>query len=137
MRLCLGLISVAVAVVGLAACGGGTRSPICTANDSLRAALRAVDAARSADSSGDSAAVDREMNEVERLLGVARGNLAGATADPDTAAAARAMLEAANYLQFMVDDSRASGTVDFPIAQFAAREVNRAGSGAGGAPLNC
>lgn len=77
------------------------------------------------------------MTEVKRLVGVARGNLAGAAEDPDTALAARAMLEAANYLQFIVDDARATGAVDFPIAQFAARELNRAGSGAGGAPLNC
>ncbi len=141
MRLRLGPILIAAVVglvaLGLTACGGGTRSPICAAQDSLRAALRAVDAARSADSSGDSAAMSREMNEVERHLGVARANLAGAAADPNTASAARAMLEAANYLQFIVDDSRASGTVDFPIAQFAARELNRAGSGAGGTPLNC
>ncbi len=77
------------------------------------------------------------MDEVDRLLGVARGDLAGADADPNTAAAARAMLEAANYLEFMVGDFRATGKVDFAMTQFASRELNRAGSGAGGAPLNC
>lgn len=128
---------VALALVGLTGCGGGTRTPICSAQDSLRAALRAVDAVRSADVSGDGAEVTRQMDEVARLLGVARGNLAGPAMDPNQADAARAMLEAANYLQFMVDDSRVSGAVEFPLAQFAARELNRAGSGAGGAPLNC
>jgi hypothetical protein len=32
---------------------------------------------------------------------------------------------------------RATGTVDFSLTQFASRELNRAASGAGGAPLNC
>lgn len=96
-----------------------------------------VDAARAAERSGDMAAVDQELAEIARLLSVARGNLAGPAVDPQTASAARAMLEAANYLQFIVDDARSSGAVDYPIAQFAARELSRAGSGAGGAPTNC
>mgnify|MGYP001581926515 FL=1 len=124
-------------VVGLAACGGQPRSPVCTAEDALRGALRAVDAARNADDSGDTGAVGQSMDEVARLLGVVRGSLAGAQADPDTDAAARAMLEAANYLDFMVGDFRATGTVDFTLTQFASRELNRAVAGAGGAPLNC
>ena len=52
-------------------------------------------------------------------------------------AAARAMIEAATYLGFIVGDFRASGTVDFALTQFASRELNRAASGAGGTPLNC
>ncbi len=134
MRLCLGLI---VVVAGLAACGGGAQRPICSAQDALRAAVRTVDAMRSTDGAGSSEELDRQMDEVERLLRVARSNLAGGDLDPNTGAAARAMLEAANYLQFIVDDSRATGTVDFALTQFAARELNRAGAGAGGVPLNC
>jgi len=77
------------------------------------------------------------MDEVERLLRLARSNLSAAESDPSTGAAARGMLEAANYLDFMVGDYRASGRVDFAMTQFASRELDRAASGAGGAPLNC
>ena len=134
------ILIVAVAglvVVGLLARGEGTRRPICAAQDSLRVAIRAVDAARAAERSGDAAAVTAELDEIARLLSEARGHLVGPASDPETAAAARAMQEASNYLQFIVDDARASGAVDDPIAQFAARELNRAGAGAGGSPLNC
>ncbi len=130
----LGLV---LLIVGLAACGGGTRSPACAAQDALRDALRAVASAESATAAGDQAAVERQMDEVDRLLRVARASLAGADADPSTGSAARAMLEAANYLEFMVGDFRASGKVDFALTQFASREINRASSGAGGPPLNC
>lgn len=106
------------------------------AEDALRGALRAVDAARLADASADTRAVGRSMEEVARLLGVARANLSGPADDP-AAAAARAMIEAANYLDFMVGDYRVSGTVDFTLTQFAARELDRAVAGAGGAPINC
>jgi hypothetical protein len=77
------------------------------------------------------------MDDVERSVRLARGRLAGADADPNTGRAARAMLEAANYLDFMVGDFRATGKVDFSLTQFASRELNRAASGAGGMPLNC
>lgn len=130
----LGLV---LLIVGLAACGAGARSPVCVAQDALRDALRAVESARSADSSGDQVAVGRQMDEVDRLVRVARANLAGADADPNTGRAARGILEAANYLEFMVGDFRASGQVDFALTQFASRELNWAVSGAGGAPLNC
>lgn len=130
----IGLVAL---IVGLAACGGGERTPVCAAQAALRGAVRAVESARAADGSGDGAAVGRQMDEVDRLLRVARAALAGADADPNTAAAARAMLEAANYLEFMVGDFRATGKVDFAMTQFASRELNRAVSGAGGAPLNC
>lgn len=125
-----------VVAVG-AGCGGGPRTGVCAAYDSLRDALRAVDAAQSAAGSGDTAAVGRDMDEVERLLRLARSNLSAAESDPSTGAAARGMLEAANYLDFMVGDYRASGRVDFAMTQFASRELDRAASGAGGAPLNC
>ena len=77
------------------------------------------------------------MDEVERLLRAAKASLSGVESSSSTGAAARAMLEAANYLEFMVVDFRASGVVDFGLTQFASRELNRAASGAGSAPLNC
>lgn len=126
-----------VLILGLAACGGGPRSPVCAGEDALRGALRAVDAARIAAESGDAGGVGRSMDEVARLLRVARGSLTGATADQATGAAARAMLEAANYLDFMVGDFRVKGRADFTLTQFAMRELNRAVAGAGGAPINC
>jgi hypothetical protein len=96
-----------------------------------------VASAKAADASGDGEAVERAMDDVDRFVRLARGRLAGADADPSSGAAARAMLEAANYLEFMVGDFRATGSVDFSLTQFASRELNRAASGAGGAPLNC
>ena len=77
------------------------------------------------------------MDEVDRLLDVGRTRLADVKADSSTGSAARAMLEAANYLEFMVGDYRSSGAVDFSMTQFASRELTRAVSGAGGTPLNC
>lgn len=130
-------LCIALLLAGLAACSGGARSTSCSAYDALVDALRAVAAAKSADASGDGEAVSRAMDDVERSIRIARSRLAGADADPNTGAAARAMLEAANYLEFMVGDFRATGNVDFSLTQFASRELNRAVSGAGGAPLNC
>ena len=46
------------------------------------------------------------------------------------------MLEAAEYLDFIINDYKASGSVDGTLAQFASRELNRAPS-LGEAPLNC
>lgn len=126
-----------VLIVGLAACGGGARSPACAGYDALRDAIRAIEAAESADHSGDRVAVSRQMSEVDRLIREARRDLARADVNSDSGAAARTILEAANYLEFMVGDFRASGTVDFALTQFASRELNRAASGAGGTPLNC
>ncbi|MDO8485011.1 MAG: hypothetical protein Q7S35_08695 [Candidatus Limnocylindrales bacterium] len=74
---------------------------------------------------------------MERLVRAARASLSGVDSNSSSGAAARAMLEAANYLEFMVGDFRATGKVDFALTQFASRELNRAASGAGGAPLNC
>ena len=130
-------VGLALLVVGLVACGGGARSPSCMGYDSFMGALCAVAAAESADASDDSEALGRAMDDVERSIRHARSRLAGADADPNTGAAARAMLEAANYLEFMVGDFRATGRADFSLTQFASRELNRAASGAGGAPLNC
>lgn len=124
-------------IVGLTGCGGGTKSPACAGQDGLRAALRAVESAKTADASGDQAEVGRRMDEVERLVRAATASLSGVDSNSSTGAAARAMLEAANYLEFMVGDFRATGKVDFALTQFVSRELNRAASGAGGAPLNC
>lgn len=77
------------------------------------------------------------MDDVERYVRLARARFVGADADPKTGGAARALLEAANYLDFMVGDFRETGRVDFSLSQFASRELNRASSGAGGTPLNC
>lgn len=130
-------VALALLLVGLVACGGGARSPSCTGYDALVDALRAVALAESADASGDDEALVEAMDDVERYVRLARSRLSGADADPNTGASARAMLEAANYLDFMVGDFRATGRVDFSLTQFASRELNRAASGAGGAPLNC
>jgi hypothetical protein len=133
----IGCLGIAVVLIGIAAFGAGKRSPECSAYDALRDAVRAVDGVRSATAAGDLVAVERQMDEVDRLLGVGRTRLADVKADSSTGSAARAMLEAANYLEFMVGDYRSSGEVDFSITQFASRELTRAVSGAGGAPLNC
>jgi hypothetical protein len=124
-------------LVGVVACGGGEQRPICQAYDTLRDAVNAIDAAQGAAAANDRAAVDRQMDEVDRLLRAARGGLSAAGADPDTAQAARAMLEAANYLEYMTGQYRSTGSVDFSLTQFASRELTRAAAGAGGAPLNC
>lgn len=121
----------------MTACGSGERKPICAAEDTLRSALQTVELARAADQSADAAAVRRHMDDVDRLLRIARAQLAASESDPKVGAAARGMLEAAGYLEFMVGDYRSSGVVDFALTQFAFREINRAVAGGGGAPLNC
>lgn len=132
-----GAAALMMVVVTMAGCGGGARSPACTGYDALVDALRAIEAARISDASHDADGVDRAMDDVARSVRLARGRLAGADSDPNTGRAARAMLEAANYLDFMVGDFHATGNVDFSLTQFASRELNRAASGAGGTPLNC
>lgn len=124
-------------MVALPGCGSGVRSEICSARAELRSALGAVESAMNAQTSGDAAEVDRRMGEVGPLVRTARGRLASADTAQSNGQAARAMLEAANYLDFMVGDFRESGKVDVSLAQFASRELNRASAGAGGAPLNC
>lgn len=134
------MIALAVAatlVVSVVACGQRQRDPICAAQEQLRAAVREVGAARTAEAAGDVDAVADHIAQVERLVADARGSLGAASADTETAGMARAMLEAANYLQFIVDDARAAGEVDWALAQFASREINRAAIGAGGPPPNC
>jgi len=124
-------------LVGIATFGAGQRSPECSAYDAFRDAVGAVDIARSATAAGDPTVVERQMDEVDRLIRIGKARLAGVEPGSNTGSAARAMLEAANYLAFMVGDYRSSGKVDFSITQFASRELTRAVSGAGGAPLNC
>ena len=79
----------------------------------------------------------RQMDETARLVRVARAGLGSAGSGASSDGATRRMLEAANYLDFIVEDFAASGEVDGTLAQFAARELNAAGSGVGGTPLNC
>lgn len=131
------LLGVATILLGVLACGAGERSSICQAYDTLRTAVGVMDAARSALTAGDQEALARRMDEVDRLVRRARGGLSGADPDAGTEAAARAMREAANYLEYMTGQYRSTGTVDFSLTQFASRELSRAASGAGGAPLNC
>jgi hypothetical protein len=129
--------AIVLLLVGLAGCGGGARSPACIGYDTLVGALRSVEAAKSAATSGDDEAVEQAMDDAQRSIRSARAQLAGMDADATAGAAVRAMLEATSYLDFMVGEYRATGTVDFSMTQFASRELNRATSGAGGAPLNC
>jgi len=130
-------VGLATILLGVMACGAGERSSICEDYDTLRAAVGAMDVARAAAATGAGETVERRMDEVDRLLRVARGRLSGADPEASTASAARAMLEAANYLGYMTDQYRSTGTADFSLLQFASRELSRAASGAGGAPLNC
>lgn len=122
----------AVLLGATVACGGGSSDPRCIARQALRDAVRAVGAAEAADSAGDAAAVRQRIGEVERLVATARRNLSSSS----TSSAERGMLEAAEYLDFIVGDYRSSGIVDGTLAQFASRELNRA-AGSGEAPLNC
>jgi len=78
----------------------------------LRDAMKAVALAESADRTGDRAAVGRRLDEVARLVRIADSSLDSADADPGVVSATRTMREAANYLEFMVNDFRASGTLD-------------------------
>lgn len=118
------------------ACAGQTADPRCVARRALIEGIRAVDLAESAERSGDPAAVRSQLNEVARQVRLTRTSLnADASANDD--GTARSLLEAANYLEFIVADFETSGGVDVTLAQFASRELNRAVSGAGGAPLNC
>jgi hypothetical protein len=96
-----------------------------------------MDGARRATTSNDAATVAREMDRVDRNLTAARRTLQSIGADAGGESATRAMLEAANYLEFMTGQYRSTGSVDFSLTQFASRELTRAAAGAGGAPLNC
>jgi hypothetical protein len=128
-------LGLAILLVGSAACGAPTDDPRCVARDALRDAVRAVQQAESAETSGDAATVRRHMDEVARLVGTARARLG--RADPSgTDGAARQMAEAANYLEFIVDDFAETDAVDGALAQFATRELERAVPG-NDAPLSC
>ena len=94
--------------------------------------MRAIDQAESAESAGDADPVLQQIDEAERLIRIARGILSRSS----TSSIDRSMLEAAEYLDFIVNDYRASGAVDGTLSQFASRELNRAPS-LGEAPLNC
>ena len=123
------LAAVIVATLG---CGGGNDDPRCVAKQALRDAVRAVDQAESAEGAGDDERVRQQIAEAERLIGIARRNLSSAT----TNSVERGMLEAAEYLDFIVGGYRASGGVDGTVAQFASRELTRAPAPGEAAP-NC
>lgn len=115
------------------ACGGsGSPDPRCVARSALRDAVQAVGQADSAEASGDAGTAVERIAEVERLVATARRNLSSSATDT----VERAMLEAAGYLQFIVDEHRVSGMVDAPLAQFATRELNKAPA-PGERPLDC
>ena len=111
-----------VVIVATIGCRGGNEDPRCIAKQALRDAVRAVDQAESAEVAGDAERVRQLMGEAERLIRIARRNLTTST----TNTVERGMLEAAEYLDFIVNDYRASGVVDGALAQFASRELNRA-----------
>lgn len=123
------LAAVLVATVG---CGGGDKDPRCAARQALRDAVRAVDWAESAEGAGDADRVRQQIDEAQRLIRIARGSLSRSS----TSSIDRGMLEAAEYLDFNVNDYRASGSLDGTLAQFASRELNRAPA-AGEAAPNC
>lgn len=127
----------AIVAVVLTGCTPAERRPVCQALDALRGAVTKMNAASQAVRASDQSEVARLVDEVDQLLRVARGNLSGVSSEAGSAAAARAMLEAANYLEYMTGQYRTSVRIDFSITQFAARELNRASAGAGGPPLNC
>lgn len=129
-------VALAALLVALVACGGQSTDPRCVARRALVEGIRAVDLAESAERSGDAAAVRSQLEAVARLVRIARGSL-GADSSADNDGPARRLLEAANYLEFIVADFESSGSVDGTLAQFASRELDAAVSGAGGAPLNC
>lgn len=113
-------------------CGGGSDDPRCIAKQALRDAVRAVSQAESAERAGDEEGVRQQIGEAEQLIGIARRNLSSAT----TNSVERGMLEAAEYLDFIVGGYRESGGVDGTLAQFASRELNRAPAPGEAAP-NC
>lgn len=123
---------IAWALVTTVACGDGGSKPACAARRALQDAVRAVAQADAAEAAGDDEAVGLRVSEVDLLLKAARRNLSVST----TNSVERAMLEAAGYLQFIVDDYRASGAVDGTLVQFASRELNRAPA-PGEQGLNC
>lgn len=94
--------------------------------------MSVVGHADAAESAGDVERVRELMDEVDRLVGTARRNLSSST----TNSVERGMIEAAEYLDFIVGDYRASGAIDGAIAQFASRELDRPPAPGESAP-NC
>jgi hypothetical protein len=126
-------IAIAVAIaISIAGCAGTERSSLCGAYNTLRDAVGVLN-----DAAGEDGELGPRIDEVDASIRSARRQLSGEGANPSTAPAARAMVEASNYLEFMVGQYRDEGAVDFSLTQFASRELTRALSGAGGRPLNC
>ena len=118
------MLVLAAIVLATAACGSRPEDPRCLARDVLRDAVSAVRRAETAESAGDAATAAREMDEVARLVAAGRARLRNSSVAETPMG--RRILEAAEYLDFIVRDFRSSGLVDGPIAQFASRELNRA-----------
>jgi len=122
----------AVAAAFAVGCGGGDDDPRCFAKRALRGAVDAVNQAELAERAGDQERVVQQIDAAERLIRTARRNLSAAS----PTSIERNMLEAAEYLDFVVGRYRASGAVDGTLAPFAARELNRAPA-PGEAALGC
>jgi len=120
----------AALLIGVIACGGSASDVRCTALAALRDAVRRVELAEAAERSGDAAAARGHVDAIARLVAQARTGLGGRTDGH-----ARRLLEAANYLEFIVQDFARTGGVDATLAKFAARELNRTVPGE--APLPC
>ena len=116
-------VGLVLLVVGVIACGRPTPDARCAALVSLRSAVRSVERAEAAERVGDAAEVRRHVKDVAALVGRARSSLAG-TALASTPHGRR-LLEAGNYLEFIVEEFETSGAVDGTLAQFASRELNR------------
>lgn len=122
----------AALIVATTGCGGGSDDPRCIAKQALRDAIRAVGAAEAAEVAGDEERVRQQLGEAERFIRIARRNLSSAT----TNSVERGMLEAAEYLDFIVGGYRQSGAVDGTLAQFASRALDRPPAPGEAAP-NC
>lgn len=123
---------VGLTLLAAVGCAGGDDDPRCLARQALRDAVRAVEQAEIAENAGDDGAVGAQIDEAERLIRSARGHLSPAA----TTSIERGMLEAAEYLDFVVGSYRSSGAVDGSLATFASRELNRAPA-PGERPLGC
>ena len=112
-----------VIAIASASCGPSADDPICGARQALQDAVASVDRADAAERAGDAASTRAAIDEAARLIGLARTRLRAA---PGETAMERRLLEAAEYLDFVVGEFRTTGMVDGSISQFASREINRA-----------
>jgi hypothetical protein len=135
-RWALSSIALVLAAVALVGCTAREPDPRCAARDDLRRAVRSVNLAASAHAVDDAGAVQGHLADAGRFLRSARAMLASLDPAVRAGATGRRLDEAANYLGFIVAD--ATGAPDFSLAQFAARELNRAAPGlSADAPFTC